>query len=221
MELSGKVCLVTGGNSGIGAATALSLARRGAKIVTASRRGADQKPENLSAIEGDGTICFLKADFGDPTACRNCVDEVVKQFGRLDVVVHSAGGAVPGGRREVRAIPCDLAEPERQGRAQAPRAPALRPGPGDPGPGRGRAGRLDGAARRGLDHAQKQQRALCHSSRVHWLANLPTRISASTVSLPESYVRLFRLPSRQNRPKITSRIGFHYTEKAGPRRLRS
>ena len=97
MELSGKVCLVTGGNSGIGAATAVSLARRGAKIVTASRRGADQKPENLSAIEGDGTICFLKADFGDPTACRNCVDEVVKQFGRLDVVVHSAGGAVPGG----------------------------------------------------------------------------------------------------------------------------
>ena len=97
MELSGKVCLVTGGNSGIGAATAVSLARRGAKIVTASRRGADQKPENLSAIEGDGTICFLKADFGDPTACRNCVDEVVKQFGRLDVAVHSAGGAVPGG----------------------------------------------------------------------------------------------------------------------------
>jgi NAD(P)-dependent dehydrogenase (short-subunit alcohol dehydrogenase family) len=51
MDLQGKVCLVTGGNSGIGASTALSLARRGAHIAIVSRTGARPKPESLSLIE--------------------------------------------------------------------------------------------------------------------------------------------------------------------------
>jgi NAD(P)-dependent dehydrogenase (short-subunit alcohol dehydrogenase family) len=97
MDLKGKVCLVTGGSSGIGASTALSLARRGAHIATVSRRGAAQKPENLSVLEACGTaIRLLKADVADPAECRNCVDQVIEDFGRLDVLVHSAGGAVPG-----------------------------------------------------------------------------------------------------------------------------
>ncbi len=50
-----------------------------------------------SAVEADdAAIRFLQADVADPTACRNCVDQVIKHFGRLDVLVHSAGGAVPG-----------------------------------------------------------------------------------------------------------------------------
>jgi len=102
MDLRGKVCLVPGGNSGIGASTALSLARRGAHIATVSRRGAVQQSEHLSTIEASRTcIRFLKADMADPAACRSCVDQVVKDFGRLDVLVHSAGGAVPGGLHTV------------------------------------------------------------------------------------------------------------------------
>jgi len=102
MDLKGKVCLVTGGSSGIGAATALSLARRGAHIATVSRRGVAQKRENLSALEACGTtIRGLKADVADPAACRNCVDQVIQDFGRLDVLIHSAGGAVSGGLYEV------------------------------------------------------------------------------------------------------------------------
>jgi NAD(P)-dependent dehydrogenase (short-subunit alcohol dehydrogenase family) len=89
MDLQGKVCLVTGGTSGIGAATAVVLAQKGAQIATVSRTPA-----------ASGFRCF-QADVADPAACRRCVDEVVKHFGRLDVLVHSAGGPVPGSFYEV------------------------------------------------------------------------------------------------------------------------
>jgi 3-oxoacyl-[acyl-carrier protein] reductase len=96
MDLHGKACLVTGGTSGIGAATALALAKKGALIAVASRRGGDQESKNLAAIEDRHRFRFLKTDVSDPAACRLCVDRVVEEFGRVDVLVHSAGGPVPG-----------------------------------------------------------------------------------------------------------------------------
>ena len=99
MDLQGKVCLITGGSSGIGASSALVLARKGAHIVIASRSGgAQMSADFLSGIRAYGTrTCFIEADVADPEACRRCIDQVIKEFGRLDVLVHSAGGAVPGG----------------------------------------------------------------------------------------------------------------------------
>jgi len=103
MDLNGKVCLVTGGTSGIGAATAVALAAKGASIVTLSRKGTTQVPDNLAAIaKSHGTLIqSLEGDVADPDSCRNCVDEVIRDFGRLDVLIHSAGGAVPGGLYDV------------------------------------------------------------------------------------------------------------------------
>lgn len=92
MNVKGKVCLVTGGSSGIGASTALLLAYRGAHVVSVSRSGVARKPELFSATD----IRFFTADVADPAACRGSVDQMVKAFGRLDVLVHAAGGAVPG-----------------------------------------------------------------------------------------------------------------------------
>jgi NAD(P)-dependent dehydrogenase (short-subunit alcohol dehydrogenase family) len=96
MDLRGKVCLVTGGTSGIGAATALLLAQKGALIVAVSRTA--KAPNSLlCGIEAHGAAFhFVQADVADPAACRDCIDQVVSRFGRLDVLVHSAGGAVPG-----------------------------------------------------------------------------------------------------------------------------
>jgi len=98
MDLQGKVCLVTGGSSGIGASTVLRLARKGARVVSASRRGQDR---NLNCSTNGLDVSFLKADLSDPEACRECVEQVARDFGRLDVLVHSAGGPVPGGLYEV------------------------------------------------------------------------------------------------------------------------
>lgn len=97
MQLKDKVCLVTGGTSGIGAATVLALARNGAHVAVVARN-AVQIPESLlSAKLAHGTMVrFIEADVADPAACRRCVDQVVEDCGHLDVLVHAAGGPVPG-----------------------------------------------------------------------------------------------------------------------------
>jgi NAD(P)-dependent dehydrogenase (short-subunit alcohol dehydrogenase family) len=100
MDLQGKVCLVTGGSSGIGASTALRLARKGARVISASRRGYSQDRHPNFDTNGID-FSFMQADLSDPEDCRNCVEQVARDFGRLDVLVHSAGGPVPGGLDEV------------------------------------------------------------------------------------------------------------------------
>src|SRR5690242_2275697 len=98
MDLKGKVCLVTGGSSGIGASTAICLAQKGARIASVSRTGGSGKLGKLCSDQTNGAgPRFLKADMADPAACRSCVEQVITEMGRLDVLVHSGGGPVPGG----------------------------------------------------------------------------------------------------------------------------
>ena len=99
MNLKGKVCLVTGGTSGIGTATARKLMAKGAQIVTASRNGDSEGCHALrrDAEEHGVTMRCLTTDVADAEACRRCVDKVREEFGRMDVLVHCAGGT--GARR--------------------------------------------------------------------------------------------------------------------------
>ena len=62
MDLQGKVCLVTGGSSGIGASTTLRLARKGARVVSASRGGRSQDRNFNSDTNGIG-IQFCESRF--------------------------------------------------------------------------------------------------------------------------------------------------------------
>jgi len=97
MELKNAVCLITGGTQGIGAAAALALARAGADIAIVARNPAKIEPGVKETIEGSGRrFLALAADVSKPDQARQCVRDTVAQLGSVDVLVHSAGGPVPG-----------------------------------------------------------------------------------------------------------------------------
>jgi len=87
MRLKDKICIVTGGGSGIGRATCRVFAREGAKVVVA-----DRKPEAAAAVakELPGAVA-LTIDVSKSADVKRMIDDTVKQFGRLDVIVNNAG----------------------------------------------------------------------------------------------------------------------------------
>jgi NAD(P)-dependent dehydrogenase (short-subunit alcohol dehydrogenase family) len=103
MKLQDKIALVTGGTKGIGAASAIDFARQGAHVAIAARHGDDgESRQTAAAIEALGRKCLLiAADVGHPTEATRCVEETIRHLGRVDVLVHSAGGAVNGGLFEI------------------------------------------------------------------------------------------------------------------------
>src|SRR3990172_9078346 len=95
MELQGRVALVTGASGrGIGRSTALTLAREGADIAVNFKERRDRAEEMGRVIEAMGRrVLVHQADVSDPAAVRVMVDAVEAFFGRLDIVVGSAGGS--------------------------------------------------------------------------------------------------------------------------------
>lgn len=92
-DLTGRVCLVTGGGRGIGAASARALARAGATVVLSSR---DRERLELAAAEivgAGGRAEVLPCDLSGESAAA-LVDETVERHGRLDVLVHAAGNQI-------------------------------------------------------------------------------------------------------------------------------
>lgn len=97
MDLKGKVALVTGGTLGIGAAIAIDLARRGADLAIAARHVDGPADDVRRQIKASGRRCLLiAADIAQEGDCGKAVAETARQFGRLDVLVHNAGGPAPG-----------------------------------------------------------------------------------------------------------------------------
>jgi len=98
MNLSGKIALVTGGTRGIGAATAIALAREGADVAIVGRRLDAEATATRDAIGALGRRCEItQADCGRPAEATRCVRETESRLGAVDVLVHSAGGPVNGG----------------------------------------------------------------------------------------------------------------------------
>lgn len=92
MNLKGKVAIVTGGNSGIGAAIALGLAKEGANIVIdyVVHPEATEELEKQILAMGDQAI-GVKADVSKVEDLQMLIDEAVKAFGRIDIMVNNAG----------------------------------------------------------------------------------------------------------------------------------
>lgn len=88
----GKVVLVTGGGSGIGAATAAMFAERGAAVMIMDQDAAAGAAMQ-EQLQATGVRCELVVgDVSDPAACRKAVAETVQRLGSLDVLVNNAGG---------------------------------------------------------------------------------------------------------------------------------
>ena len=91
-DFAGKVAVVTGAGSGIGAACARLLAERGAQVVIAD---VDlENAEKVAAEIGSDSIA-VAVDVSDPQACDEMVQTAITTFGRLDVAVNNAGISGP------------------------------------------------------------------------------------------------------------------------------
>lgn len=94
-----KVWFITGAGSGIGAASAKAALRAGDRVV-ATGRNLDKLRNALSDVVGD-RIAFVQLDVANEEQARTAVDEAVKAFGRIDVLLNNAGYSLLGNFEEL------------------------------------------------------------------------------------------------------------------------
>jgi NAD(P)-dependent dehydrogenase (short-subunit alcohol dehydrogenase family) len=90
-DFENKVVMITGGTSGIGLAAAEQFARRGAAVILAGRGIERGRSAVARLADLGGEVAFVRTDVRDEDQVQNLVAEALNAFGRLDVVVNSAG----------------------------------------------------------------------------------------------------------------------------------
>ena len=90
MLVAGKRIIVTGGLTGVGRASAVKLAREGAKVVTISRQAPDCEAARKVG-ETSGVVAHIRCDVSDQAEVNRAFDEAVETLGGLDGLVGSAG----------------------------------------------------------------------------------------------------------------------------------
>ncbi len=90
-RLEGKVALITGGNSGVGAATAKKFAAEGAKVVITARREAQLQAVADEIIAAGGEVLAVVGDISKSEDAEKMIAAAVEKFGKLDILINNAG----------------------------------------------------------------------------------------------------------------------------------
>jgi NAD(P)-dependent dehydrogenase (short-subunit alcohol dehydrogenase family) len=95
-KLRDKVALITGGDSGIGRATAIAFAKEGAKVAILYLNEHEDAAETKRLVEKEGRECrTIAGDVGNEAFCRQAVQDTIQEFGRLDILVNNAAEQHP------------------------------------------------------------------------------------------------------------------------------
>jgi len=95
--LGGKVAFITGGGTGIGAAAALALAGAGARVAITGRRAAKLDAVVREIVAAGGEALAITSDVSNEADAMAAIDKAAAHFGRLDIIVNSAGVNEAGG----------------------------------------------------------------------------------------------------------------------------
>lgn len=94
-KLTGKVALITGGDSGIGRAVAIAFAKEGANVAIAYLDETADAEETKQLVEAKGVQCLLlQGDIAEETVCTKMVSDTISNFGQLDILVNNAAWQV-------------------------------------------------------------------------------------------------------------------------------
>ncbi|RYZ79662.1 MAG: SDR family NAD(P)-dependent oxidoreductase, partial [Moraxellaceae bacterium] len=95
-KLNGKVALISGGDSGIGRSTAVLFAREGADVAIIYLDESDDAAQTQKLVELEGRRCLsIQQDVGDSNGIKHAVEQVIQQFGKINILVNNAGVQYP------------------------------------------------------------------------------------------------------------------------------
>jgi NAD(P)-dependent dehydrogenase (short-subunit alcohol dehydrogenase family) len=95
-KLENRVAIITGGDSGIGRAVAIAFAKEGADVSVVYLEEQKDANETMRVVEEQGRKCLLiEGDVGQEEFCRKAVEQTVKEFGSIDIVVNNAAEQHP------------------------------------------------------------------------------------------------------------------------------
>lgn len=90
-EFKDKIVLVTGGNSGIGKATAFAFAKEGAKVIICGRDSQKGNSVVAESKENGWDIDFIRTDVSIAEEVKNMIEQIIKKYGRIDIAFNNAG----------------------------------------------------------------------------------------------------------------------------------